>query len=136
MVKCYAEYPEGSSTYNALKALADAGSSDAMSAERQQLQAQQGLYNYSNQGLLSDQNVDAAKQFNNTYQVTTRAMGAGQAVLGGLGVAGSVVTAPASCATGVGCVANAVVGTLSADQALTGAKQAVSGQPENTSLPC
>jgi filamentous hemagglutinin len=134
LVSCYAEYPQGSATYNALKAMADAGSSDGMSAERQQLQAQQGLFGYSTQGVLSDKNIDAAKQLNNTYQITTRALGAGQAVLGGLGVAGSVATAPVSCATGVGCLANATVGTLSADAALSGAKQLVSGQPENTAL--
>nr|WP_231741803.1 hemagglutinin repeat-containing protein [Paucibacter sp. KCTC 42545] len=134
LVQCYAEYPEGSSTYTALKALADAGSSDAFAAERQQLQAQQGLFNYSTQGVLSDKNIDSAKQLNNTYQLTTRAVGAGQAVLGGLGVAASAATAPVSCATGIGCVANAAVATFSADAALTGAKQLVSGQPENTAL--
>jgi filamentous hemagglutinin len=134
LVKCYAEYATGSATYNTLKAMADAGSSDAMAGERQQLQATQVLFNYSTQGLLSDMNIDAAKQINNTYQVTNRGVGAGQAMLGGLGVAGSVATAPVSCATGVGCVANAVVATLSADAALTGAKQLVSGQPENTSV--
>jgi filamentous hemagglutinin len=134
MARCYAEYPEGSVTYNTLKAMADAGNSDAMAAERQLLQTQKGMFSYSTQGLLSDANIDAAKQFNNAYQVTTRAVGAGQAVLGGLGIAGSVATAPVSCATGVGCVANAAVGTLSADQAFAGAKQAVSGKPENTYL--
>ncbi|MDQ5880396.1 MAG: filamentous hemagglutinin, partial [Pseudomonadota bacterium] len=134
LVKCYAEYPEGSAAYTALKAMADAGSSEALAFERQQLQQQQGLFGYSTQGLFSDKNFDAAKQVDNTYQVTTRALGAGQTVLGGLGVAGSVATAPVSCATGIGCVANAVVGTLSADQMLAGAKQVVSGQPENTSL--
>jgi filamentous hemagglutinin len=48
------------------------------------------------------------------------------------GVAGAVATAPASCATGIGCVANATVATLSADAAYAGAKQTVSGQPEST----
>jgi hypothetical protein len=134
LAKCYAQYPQDSTNYNALKDMADAGSSDAMATERQQLQAQQGLFLYSTQGLFSDKNIDAAKQLNNTYQVTTRALGTGQAVLGGLGVAGSVATAPVSCATGIGCVANASVAAISADAALAGAKQLVSGQPENTSL--
>jgi filamentous hemagglutinin len=114
--------------------MADVGSGDAMSAERLQLKAQQGLFGYSTQGVFSDKNIDAAKQVNNTYQVTTRALGAGQAVLGGLGVAGSVATAPVSCATGVGCVANAAVATLGADTAIAGAKQAISGAAENTYL--
>lgn len=134
LVKCYAEYPKDSAAYNSLKAMADLGSSDAMAVERQQLQAQQGLFNYSTQGVLSDKNIDAAKQFNNTHQVTTRTVGAGQAVLGGVGVAGTVITAPASCATGLGCVASAAVGTLSVDAALAGTKQALSGNPESTYL--
>ncbi|PTS82061.1 hypothetical protein DBR00_18260 [Pseudomonas sp. HMWF032] len=134
LVKCYAEYPKDSAAYNSLKAMADLGSSDAMTVERQQLQAQQGLFNYSTQGVLSDKNIDAAKQFNNTHQVTTRTVGAGQAVLGGVGVAGTVITAPASCATGLGCVASAAVGTLSVDAALAGTKQALSGNPESTYL--
>ncbi|WP_291915360.1 hemagglutinin repeat-containing protein, partial [Limnohabitans sp.] len=134
LVKCYAEYPEGSAAYNALKIMADAGSSDAMAAERQELQAQKGLFEYSTQGVFSDKNIDATKQFNNTYQITTRSLGAGQALLGGAGVAGSLATAPVSCATGIGCVANAAVATISADAAITGFKQAVSGQPENTYL--
>ncbi|MFG0413487.1 DUF637 domain-containing protein [Pseudomonas sp. zjy_8] len=134
LVKCYAEYPESSVAYSSLKAMADLGGSDAMAVERQQLQTQQGLFNYSTQGLLSDKNVDAAKQYNNTYQVTTRAAGAGQAVLGGVGAVGTVVTAPASCATGVGCLATAAVGTMSVDAALAGTKQAFSGNPENTYL--
>ncbi len=54
LVKCYAEYPKDSAAYNSLKAMADLGSSDAMAVERQQLQAQQGLFNYSTQGVLSD----------------------------------------------------------------------------------
>jgi filamentous hemagglutinin len=134
LVKCYAEYPEGSAAYNALKIMADAGSSDAMAAERQELQAQKGLFEYSTQGVFSDKNIDATKQFNNTYQITTRSLGAGQALLGGAGVAGSFATAPVSCATGIGCIANAAVATISADAAVTGFKQAVSGQPENTYL--
>ena len=132
MTRCYVEYPEGSQAYNALKAMADAGASDALAAERQLLGQQQGLFGYTTTGLLSDQNIDAAKRINNTYQVTTRTLGAGQAVLGVAGVAGAVVTAPASCATGIGCVANATVATLSADAAYAGAKQAVSGQSEST----
>lgn len=134
LVKCYAEYPQDSAAYNSLKTMADLGSSDAMAVERQQLQAQQGLFNYSTQGLLSDKNIDAAKQLNNTHQITTRTVGAGQAVLGGVGVAGTVITAPASCATGLGCVASAAVGTLSVDAALAGTKQALSGNPESTYL--
>lgn len=110
--------------------MADAGSNDAMAAERQQLKAQQGLFSYSK----TDQFLDSAKQVNNTYQVTTRTLGAGQALLGSAGIAGSVAAAPASCATGLGCFANAAIATLSADAVVAGVKQAISGQPENTYL--
>jgi filamentous hemagglutinin len=132
MAKCYAEYPVDSAAYQQLKQLADMGASDALAGERQQLSSQTGMFGYTTTGLLSDKNIDAAKQLNNTYQVGTRTLGAGQMVLGGLGVASSVVTAPVSCATGIGCVANAVVGTFSLDATYAGAKQAVSGNPENT----
>jgi filamentous hemagglutinin len=76
--------------------------------------------------------LDGGKRIDNTYNVSTRVAGGAQAVLGAVGLAGSVTTAPASCATGVGCVANVVVGTLSADALATGARQVLSGQPETT----
>jgi filamentous hemagglutinin len=134
LTRCYAEYPVGSKSYQDLKQLAELGASDAVANERDLLVQQGGMFGYSTNGVFSDANIDAAKQFNNTYQVTTRVVGGGQAVLGGLGVAGSVATAPVSCATGVGCVANAVVTTVSADAMQAGAKQAISGNPEPTYL--
>lgn len=134
MVHCYAEYPAGSAAYQQLLQLAALGASDALAGERQQLSNQSSMFGYSTTGAFSDANIDALKQLNNTYQIGTRAVGAGQAVLGGLGVAGSVATAPVSCATGIGCVANAVVGTVSLDATYAGAKQVVSGNPESTFL--
>jgi filamentous hemagglutinin len=131
-VKCYAEYPVDSEAYQKLKQLADIGSSPALSNERQQLANQAGLFGYTTNGMVSDASIDAAKQLNNTYQIGTRALGAGQMVLGGLGVVGSVATAPVSCATGIGCVANAAVGTISLDAGYAGAKQLVSGNPQST----
>lgn len=53
---------------------------------------------------------------------------------GGLGIVGSIASAPASCATGVGCVANAVAAALSIDTMNAGAKEVVSGKPESTYL--
>ena len=132
MARCYAEYPEGSTAYNELKILADAGSSASFANERQLLQNQTGLFTYTTAGLVNDQNIDAAKQINNTYQIGTRVVGAGQATLGAVAIAGGVVTAPASCATGVGCVANAFVIASGADAVYTGSKQVVSGQAENS----
>ncbi len=134
MVKCYAEYPVDSQAYQQLKQLAEIGAGDALSNERQLLAQQTGMFAYSTDGLLSDTNKDALKQVNNTYQLTTRAFGAGQATLGGLGFAASVASAPVTCATGAGCVANAVVATASLDALQAGSKQVVSGNPENTHL--
>ena len=134
MVLCYAEFPVDGDAYRQLKQLAIIGASDNLAGERQVLLQQAGMFGYSTSGLLSDANIDQAKQLNNTYQLGTRALGLGQAALGSLGVAGSVVTAPASCATGVGCVANAMAGTYSADAAYAGARQLVSGNSENTFL--
>jgi filamentous hemagglutinin len=131
-VKCYAEFPVDSEVYQTLKQIADVGSSPALLAEREQLAQQQGLFGYTTTGFFSDKNKDAAKQINNSYQIGTRTLGAGQTVLGGLGVLGSLVTAPASCATVIGCAANAGVATLSLDAMYAGAKQIVSGSPEAT----
>ena len=132
MARCYAEYPEGSAAYNELKMLANAGASVGFSSERQLLQNQAGLFTYTTVGLINDQTFDAARQLNNTYQIDTRVLGAGQAVLGAAAVAGGVVTAPASCATGVGCVVTSVVVASGMDAAYTGSKQAVSGQSESS----
>ncbi len=132
MVRCYAEYPEGSTAYNQLKSLADAGASDDFASERQLLQNQMGLFTYTTTSLFSDQNADSMKQLNNTYQIGTRVLGVGQAALGTLAIGGGIVTAPVSCATGVGCWANAIVIGGGVDALYTGSKQAVSGQSEAT----
>ncbi|MGK5060810.1 hemagglutinin repeat-containing protein, partial [Janthinobacterium sp. LB2P49] len=131
-VKCYAEYPVDSDIYKKLKQLADIGDSPSLSSERQLLAKQTGQFQYTTDGFLSNKNSDAVKQINNTYQISTRTFGAGQMVLGGIGVAGSVVTAPASCVTGVGCAANWFVGTVSLDAAYAGSKQLISGKSEST----
>jgi filamentous hemagglutinin len=134
MTNCYAEYPVGSVEYQQLKQIADYGASSALASERNLLSQQTGMFGYSTSGAFSDANVDAAKQFNNTYQITTRGVGAGEAVLGALGIAGAVASAPLSCTTGVGCIANAVVAGTSTDALIAGSKQAVFGQSESTYL--
>jgi filamentous hemagglutinin len=134
LVNCYAEYPPGSAVYNTLKKLAEVGASDDLKDERDILQSQKNLFTYSTTGILSDQKLDAARLINNTYQITTRALGAVETVAGGAGLAAAAATAPASCATGVGCIANGVVAVSSLDALLTGSKQVVSGQSENTMM--
>jgi filamentous hemagglutinin len=134
MVRCYAEYPVDSQAYLQLKQLALIGASDALSNERNLLSQQKGMFDYSTDGLLSGVNKDAFKQINNTHQITTRAIGFGQTGLGALGFAASVTSAPVICATGIGCVTNAVAGTMSMDAMYSGAKQLFSGNSENTFL--
>lgn len=79
---------------------------------------------------MNDKNSDALKQLNNSYQLDVRAIGAGQTLLGAAGLAGAIVSAPASCVTGVGCVANAFVAGTSVDALYAGARQTLSGQSE------
>ncbi|MBL0421694.1 hemagglutinin repeat-containing protein [Ramlibacter sp. AW1] len=130
LVRCYAEYRETSETYQQLRQLADLGSREDFAGERSQLADQPGMFGYTR----GDLAIDAGKQLNNTYQIGTRAIGAGQAVLGGATVAAAAATAPASCATVVGCVATAAVVGMSVDAAYAGARQLVSGNPEATFL--
>ncbi|WP_368730026.1 hypothetical protein [Paraburkholderia sp. BR10872] len=134
MTHCYAEYPEGSAAYQLLKQIADFGASDALAGERNLLSQQTGMFGYTTGGPFSDANLDAAKQFNNTYQLTTRGAGAAEAVLGAVGLGGAITSARVTCATGGGCVANAVVAGTSVDALIAGSKQVVSGQPESTYL--
>lgn len=63
MAKCYAEYPVDSAPYQQLKQLADIGASDALAGERQVLAQQAGMFGYSTNGVFSDANIDATKQF-------------------------------------------------------------------------
>jgi hypothetical protein len=107
------------------------GSGGYLSAE---LSKQVGMFSYSSTGIFSDTRIDAAKKLNNTYQIGTRAIGTGKMVLGAAGVVGSALTAPASCATGVGCFANAAAATISLDTGISGWRQASSGDPTETFL--
>jgi hypothetical protein len=84
--------------------------------------------------MLSDANLDSARKINNTYQVGTRAIGAGQTVLGVLGVAGSIGAGATTCVTGLGCFASAGLATVSLDVGYAGAKQVLSGESEATQL--
>jgi filamentous hemagglutinin len=134
LVKCYAEYPEDSAVYKQLKQIADIGASDAFALERVQLSKQTGMFGYSTMGIFSDANKDAARKLNNTYQIGTRAVGAGKMALGTAGIVGSVLSAPVTCATGIGCFANAAAATISADAGYSGAKQLVFGNSTETFL--
>jgi filamentous hemagglutinin len=130
LVKCYAEYPVDSVSYQQLKQLADIGASDALSGERQLLSAQTGMFSYTTNGMWNDKNIDAAKKLNNTYQIGTRALGVAE-IAGG---AATVVVSSAPCATGIGCVVSAAGVTLGADIMYGGSKQLISGNTTDTFL--
>ncbi|HJV75948.1 MAG TPA: hemagglutinin repeat-containing protein [Noviherbaspirillum sp.] len=139
LVKCYAEYPEGSQAYQQLKQIADIGESDALSGERKLLSQQSGMFGYTTSGVFSDANIDATKRINNTYQITTRALGGLQAVGGAVTtVAGAGVTAAGAVTcpeTGIGCLA-AAGGTAmmgyGLDQSKAGVGTVASGQQQPT----
>ncbi|WP_248767181.1 filamentous hemagglutinin N-terminal domain-containing protein [Pseudomonas sp. MWU12-2345] len=80
---CAAEFPVGSAAYNFYSGLETLGNSDSYAVERQQV-SDSGLFNYS----LGNQSVDSFTQFDNTYQVGTRAGGLLQ-IGGAFGLAGA-----------------------------------------------
>jgi hypothetical protein len=123
LVKCYAEYPVGSSEYVEYRKLAAFGESNECKIERAILSAYPDEFKYSRRedaGYLSDEFKDKLRRKDNTYQISTRVGGGVQVVGGVAGVATAVITAPAACATVVLCFVNGTAATLSADQARSG----------------
>ncbi|MHA7681879.1 CdiA C-terminal domain-containing protein [Cupriavidus sp. PET2-C1] len=151
LIHCEREYPEGSEAYKFYKNLSDIGSSDALKDERTLLAAQAGfqtkagvvpripiqlLFTYD----WSDKAGDAATRVDNTYQLSTRALGGVQAVGGAAtamaggsitagGAAACGPTAGASCLVAAGGVALSFWGL---DQAKAGVGTMISGQPQAT----
>ena len=72
--------------------------------------------------------LDKAGDLWSQNKMGPRFAGAGQGALGVLGVAGSATI----CSTGIGCAAGAVTGTISADYAQAGMKQAWTGDAATT----
>ncbi len=125
LVRCADGVPKDDPNYSYLKAMQDAGAS--LQDEQKTLLAQQSrpgdatrtfgpLFRYTG---VDEYIIDPATQ----NRVGTRLVGTAQGVAGIAGVAGST----ALCTTGLGCVAGAVTGTVSADYAQAGIKQAVTG---------
>ena len=134
LVKCYAEYAETSEEYKYFKQISDLGASDAFTSERAQLSNQKELFTYSTGGFWTDERRDAAKKLNNTCQIDTRLIGAAKLGLGAGGLIASVGTAPAACATGIGCVANGAVAVSRFETGFSGAKEVLFGTPAETYL--
>ncbi|MFN5350363.1 MAG: hypothetical protein ACK5A0_12635, partial [Polaromonas sp.] len=125
LVRCADGVPKDDPNYAYLKAMQDAGAN--LQDEQKTLLAQQSrpgdptrtfgpLFRYTG---VDEYIIDPATQ----NKLGTRLAGAVQAGAGLAGVAGS----GALCTTGVGCVAGAITGTVSADYTQAGAKQAVTG---------
>jgi hypothetical protein len=134
-MQCYAQFEVGTDAYNQYKQLADWGSSPALVAERQQIDAQGDTFNYGFIGKASD----ALTLLNNTYQLANRAVGTvefagGVAQMFAAGVMS--VGGVATCAeTGVGCLllpGAGVVGTAGYDTSRTGVNTVITGNVTST----
>ncbi|WP_156116654.1 hemagglutinin repeat-containing protein [Massilia sp. 9096] len=145
LTQCSAEFAIGSKEYIETKALEDLGNSDAFKAERDLLSKQVGargmrLFTYDSNYLGGDAGIDALKRWNNTYGITTRLAGGGQA-LGGLAVgtasSGLIAAGGAACPEtfGLGCGA-AALGLMgagwSADQLAAGTTTVWTGRSTAT----
>jgi filamentous hemagglutinin len=151
LIHCEREYPEGSEAYKFYKNLSDIGASDALKDERTLLAAQQGFQIRA--GVLrgvdieplfaydwKDKVGDAATRVDNSYQLSTRALGGVQAVGGGTtALAGGSITAGGAAACGPTAGASCLVAAGGAaltfwglDQAKAGVDTMISGQPQAT----
>jgi filamentous hemagglutinin len=136
LVKCSAEFAEGSAEHAYWKAIENLGNTPALKDERELLKAQDGLFVYKP----IHKGIDAAKRIDDTYQVVNRGLGAVQAVGGGLGVAAGLTataTGVASCVptSGAGCglaAGGVALTAYSADHAAAGAITVWSGAPTPT----
>jgi filamentous hemagglutinin len=123
LVHCANGVPKDDANYAFLKALQTTG--ETMTAEKTLLSQQTGwegrtsgpLFQYTG---VDQYLVDPATQ----NRVGTRLVGAVQA---GAGIVGAA-TSGALCTTGIGCLAAGITGTVSADYAIAGTVQAVTGQ--------
>lgn len=124
LVRCADGIPENDPAYSYLKGLQDFGQS--LTAE-QALLAQQKGWDGRTYGPLFQYTIGMDFQdFLTQNKADVRLLGAIQGVAGtaGLGASG------AACTSGVGCAAGLVTGTVSADYAYSGFKQAVTGEAQ------
>ncbi|MCE1244338.1 hemagglutinin repeat-containing protein [Oryzomicrobium sp.] len=123
MVRCADGIPITDPSYGYLKSLQDAGG--MMFAEQVILNGQRGV---AGEVLFEYSKWDKAGDLWSQNKMGSRFVGAGQGLFGVLGVAGST----AICTTGLGCAAGLVTGTISADYAQAGIKQAWTGDAATT----
>ncbi len=123
MVRCADGVPITDPAYSYLRSLQDSGTS--MTAEQAMLGIQRDA---SGESLFRYSVFDQAGDIWSQNKLGPRFAGAAQGTLGSLGVAGSA----ALCTSGIGCAAGAVTGTISADYAQAGMKQAWTGDVATT----
>lgn len=137
LVKCSAEFAEGSADYVKAQALEQLGNSDAYASERTLLASQSGnqliyaMGSYASASLpmfgysVSDQTGDALSH----YGVGTRLGGLAQTTGGELQALGGI----AMCTTGVACLAGSYLAASGIDTANAGANSFLSGISQKTS---
>lgn len=148
LVRCSAEFPEGSPLHQFFKEVESRGNSADRAADRELLRAQMSdpapyqtvvpkpMFTYDT----GDRLADNAKKVNNTYQITTRLGGVFQAAGSAVGVAGGTAMAATAAATcfqtgGLSCLAvpaGVYLASSSADNVRAGIDTATSGKPQNT----
>jgi filamentous hemagglutinin len=127
MVRCADGIPTDDPNYAFLKALQDSGA--GLQAEQALLNQQVGPVGRTlNQALFQYTPGQKLQDNWSANKMGTRTLGAAQGVAGVAGVIGS----GALCTSGLGCAAGAITGTISADYAVAGVKQAATG---NTQTP-
>lgn len=137
LVKCSAEFAEGSADYVKAQALEQLGNSDAYASERTLLASQSGnqliyaMGSYASASLpmfgysVSDQTGDALSR----YGVGTRLGGLAQTTGGELQALGGI----AMCTTGVACLAGSYLAASGIDTVNAGANSFLSGISQKTS---
>ncbi|WP_236614431.1 RES family NAD+ phosphorylase, partial [Xanthomonas vasicola] len=139
LVKCSAEYPDGSDEKKYWAAIEVEGNKPERQEDRDWLKSQsQTTYGYAagsvweeNRHLFAYDGVDAIGDWATKNQVGTRALG-GLQMLGGVAEsAGGIMLAP-TCETGIGCMASVYLTGAGADNATAGSMTLFSGKATST----
>ncbi|RBJ36684.1 hemagglutinin repeat-containing protein, partial [Xanthomonas oryzae] len=135
LVKCSAEYPDGSEEKKYWAAIEAEGNKPERQEDRDWLKSQsQTTYGYAagsaweeNRPLFTYGGVDAIGDWATKNQVGTRALGGLQMLGGAAESAGGLMLAP-TCETGIGCVASVYLTGAGADNAAAGSITLFSGR--------
>ncbi|WP_080934343.1 hemagglutinin repeat-containing protein, partial [Xanthomonas albilineans] len=139
LVKCSAEYPDGSDEKKYWAAIEAEGNKPERQEDRDWLKSQsQTTSGYAagstweeNRNLFTYGGVDAIGDWATKNQVGTRALGGLQMLGGAAESAGGLMLAP-TCETGIGCVASVYLTGAGADNAVAGSSTLFSGKATST----